>query len=394
MKPFARHSLIAAALAALLAGCATDSTTSAAQAPAQSTAATPAVAVAQAQVVRQAIAPGLYEIVYSARQDAVFVASAGGRGEGAPPPRILRLHPQTLAVQAEIVLERRGYGLALDDAAGRLYVGNGNDAAVTVIDVATHQTIGSIQLAEKIKTTNPEGKEVERFPHGFRELVVDAANHRLYMPGLWFQDSVLYVVDTRSLKVEKVLSGFGFLATGITLDAQGGRLYVSNQQGQLFTVDTKTLAVSKAEVNSDQMLNLAFDRSGQRVFATDQGAQNIEEMRGKQGGIENHHHRGEGNRVVALNAADGKLLASLPTGEGPVAVLVDDAHQRLYVTNRGAGSVSVFDSARNQPLQTVALPTHPNSLALDARRNALFVTVKNGKDDPRGSNESVARIQF
>jgi DNA-binding beta-propeller fold protein YncE len=64
------------------------------------------------------------------------------------------------------------------------------------------------------------------------------------------------------------------------------------------------------------------------------------------------------------------------------------------VTNRGAGTVTVFDSRSNALLQTIQLPTHPNSLALDAKRNVLYVTVKNGKDDPKGSNESVARIQF
>lgn len=55
------------------------------------------------------------------------MASAGGRGEGAAPSKILRLHPETLAVQAEIPLERKGFGIALDDAGNRLYVGNTND---------------------------------------------------------------------------------------------------------------------------------------------------------------------------------------------------------------------------------------------------------------------------
>lgn len=42
----------------------------------------------------------------------------------------------------------------------------------------------------------------------------------------------------------------------------------------------------------------------------------------------------------------------------------------------------------------MTLPTHPNSLALDAKRNVLYVTVKNGEKDPKGGDESVARIQF
>jgi len=38
------------------------------------------------------------------------------------------------------------------------------------------------------------------------------------------------------------------------------------------------------------------------------------------------------------------------------------------------------------------VPTHPNSLALDAKKNVLYVTIKNGDKDEKGSEESVARI--
>jgi len=38
------------------------------------------------------------------------------------------------------------------------------------------------------------------------------------------------------------------------------------------------------------------------------------------------------------------------------------------------------------------VPTHPNSLALDAKNNVLYVTIKNGENAGKGSEESVARI--
>jgi YVTN family beta-propeller protein len=340
------------------------------------------------------VAQGLYEIAYSAKQDAVFVASSGGRGEGATPPKVLRLNPQTLAVQAEIALERAGFGVMLDDASNRLYVGNTNDGSVTVIDTTTNKVAGLVQLTEKTKVTGPDGKEAERHPYNFREIVVDSAKHRLYLTGFSFQNSALFVVDTRTLKVEKTLPGFGFVATGITLDAKGGKLYVANLQGQLFTVDTTSFAVNKVEAGGDQLLNLVYDQGNRRVLATDQGLEMIDGMRGKLGKVENYAQRGKGNRVVAINPADGKTIANLATGEGPVALLLDEPRQRLFVTNRGSGTVSVFDNRSNALLQTIALPTHPNSLALDSRRNVLYVTVKNGEKDPKGASDSVARVQF
>ncbi|RYF44608.1 MAG: YncE family protein, partial [Comamonadaceae bacterium] len=300
---------------------------------AQPTAA-PHAAIAEqtpAKFLRQAVAPGLYELAYSASQHAVFVASAGRVGEGGEtsPSAVLRLDPDTLAVQARIPLPAKGFGVVLDDAAKRLYVGHANDAAITVIDTASHRVIGTVPLAEKVPTQDPAGNTVNSYPHNFREMALDAANHRLYAPGHAFEGSALYVVDTRTLAVDKVVPGLGFVATGVALDAHGGRVLASNLQGQLFAVDTATLAMSRMDGAGDQLLNLAVDPDGGRVFATDQGHPEIDAMRKGLGKLAYYTPRGGGNRVVVMNVADGHLLASLPTGQGPVALLLDATRQRL-----------------------------------------------------------------
>lgn len=38
------------------------------------------------------------------------------------------------------------------------------------------------------------------------------------------------------------------------------------------------------------------------------------------------------------------------------------------------------------------VPAHPNSLALDARRNVLYTTIKCGEHEAKDAQESVARI--
>ncbi|WP_326537992.1 YncE family protein [Pseudorhodoferax sp.] len=348
----------------------------------------PYQAVQAAQIQRAAVAPSLYELAYSARQNAVFVASSGGFGDGAGPSKVLRLDPKTLAVQAEIALPLRGFGVVLDDAANRLYVGNTTEGSVTVVDTASNQVVKTVALQEKVK--GADGKE--KFPHHFRELVLDPANGRLYAPGLSSDGSALYVMNTRTLALEKVVPGLGAVATGIALDAANNRLFVSNLRGGLVEVDTRSLAITRNHSpGADQMLNLAYDAQGKRLFATDQGLASISERRQK---AEPGFAPTPGNRVVVLDAATARITASLPTGDGPIAPLLDAPRQRLYVTNRGSGSVSVFDAASGRQLQTIALPSHPNSLALDSRGNVLYVTVKNGRDDPKGSNESVVRIAF
>ncbi|WP_394065522.1 YncE family protein [Alcaligenes sp. WGS1538] len=368
-----------------------------AQAPAtgdQAGATRDSVQAGQLRIQRQVLAPALYELALSKRQDALFVVSAGGQGEKGESSKVLRLDPRTLAVQAEIPLERKGFGVALDDAADRLYVGNGLDASITVIDTRSNQVIAIIQLARKIQARGMDGKLEERYAHSLRELVLDTRNHRLYAPGAWFTDSALYVVDTRALALERVLPGFGFLVAGVTLDHSGSVLYVSNLQGQLHRVDTRSLTVERViETGGDQLLNLAFDRKQSRILATDQGEALIDGMRKEQGGLD-YQRRGEGHRVLVMDAATGALLRSLPAGKGPVALLLDPDRERLYVTSRESGQVQVYDSRRYELLQTVSLPTHPNSLALDGRSGDLYVSVKNGRDQPKGSPESVVRLSF
>lgn len=335
-------------------------------------------------VLRAEVAPGLYEIAYSARQSALFVSSSGVRGNAAFPPRILKLDPATLAIVHAIPLERGAFGLRLDDAADRLYVGNATDGSVTVVNTATNQVAGVVQMAEK--TRDAQGREGYR--HHFRELVVDSKNHRLFAPGLEQSDSALFVVDTRTLKLEKVIPGLGFLATGVALDERGGKLYVSNLEGKLFVFDTRTLALLHTwKIGVDQPLNLVLDAAGKRLFATDEGLDRIQEMRKQR--LPDFVSSGAGHRVVVINTESGQPVASVRTGTQPIAPLLDTSRQRLFVTNRGDGTLQVFGATDYQLRHTIPLPDHPNSLAIDEQRGVVFVTVK---AKAAGSPESVARI--
>ncbi|MFC4256218.1 YncE family protein [Altererythrobacter xixiisoli] len=348
---------------------------------------------------RVELAPALYQIAYSARVDAVFVAAAGGWGGDTRPSVIYRLDPRTLAVEAEIPMERNGLGLTLDDAAGRLYVGNALHASVTVIDIATNQLIGVAQLAEKVTAPGFDGQPTERYPHNLRELVLDRRHNRLFAPGIWITDSVLYVMNTETLALEKVLPGFGFGVAGAALDEDAGKLYVSNMQGQLLTVDTTSLELDRVqEIAADQLLNLTLDRATGHVLATDHGGENPDKVRAEFAKIA-YEVRGPGHRVVAIDPISGDVVSHTSTGELPVALLIDEPRNRLWVTNRGSGTVTVHDSRDHRLLQSFDLPIHPNSLALDQASGAVFVTIKNpmtkdSTDIDRAALESVARIEF
>ncbi|UZO99041.1 Hypothetical protein RMHFA_04030 (plasmid) [Roseomonas mucosa] len=333
------------------------------------------------------VAPALYELAFSPSRNALFVLSAGGFAEGAPASRLLRLDPQSLAIRSELTLPLRGFGVALDDMAGRLYVGHGLDAAVSVVDIGENHVLGTLRLATKVK--GEDGKE--EYPYKLRELLLDPSGERLYLPGLGMKDSQVYVVSTKNLTAEKPITGIGPGATGIALDAAKDRLFVSTLAGQLCTIDRKTqeLHHSVEAGGAEQPLNLAYDSASGAVLAVDQGMENLTRYKEKM--IPGFVSKNPGNRVVALEPESGKLLWETPVGQGPVALRLDAARKRLFVTNRSSGSVSVLDTDRHSVAETVPLPPHPNSLALDEKTGTAFVSVKLPFEKIK-EKESVARI--
>jgi len=350
--------------------------------------AAPASTAAQSAVQRNAVAQGLYELAYSAKQNAVYVASSGGFGDDAGPAQVLKLEPTTLAVQATIPLERKGFGVVLDDGNDRLYVGNTVDTSVTVVDTAQGKAIGIVQLMEK--KVGKDGKA--SYTHDLRELVVDGANHRLYVTGHSGEGSVLFVVDTQALKLINTIPGLGNAkAPGLALDAANKRVYTSNLLGEVVVVGTDTGKVEQRyKVTAEQPMNIALDPASPRLFITDQGSEMIRKYQGSS--IEGFASKHPGKRVLVLDRTTGKELASIPAGAGTLGILLDAPRKRLYVTNREAGSVTGYDSDTYQQIGTWSVPTHPNSLTLDAKNNVLYVTIKNGDDEAKGAKESVARI--
>ncbi|WP_084938373.1 hypothetical protein [Pantoea rwandensis] len=370
-----------------------------------------------AATVREALAPALVELAFSPKQNALFVSAPDWKQEDKS--RVLRLNPLTLKAEAAIAQKVKAFGVALDDSHNRLYVSQGFNGAVGVVDIERNQPLGDIPLQPKVNLAaayRDAGiggqrlayllEELQRFGisddylYKVREVKYDAPSGRLFLPGLGYGvESVLFVVDTRKLQLEKVIPGFGFYATGIAIDEVGRRVFVSNMQGQLITVNADTLQVTKTqEIEADQLLNLAYDPENNRVLGVDQG---IDRDKPRNNYLRRTYtRRSSGHQLFALDADSGKVLAKADTDQVPIGLLLDPQQQRIYVTNRngvrveqGTGTVTVFDARSLKRLKTLDLPPHPNSLALDGANHALFVTVKNdGAATKAGKLESVARI--
>jgi YVTN family beta-propeller protein len=83
------------------------------------------------------------------------------------------------------------------------------------------------------------------------------------------------------------------------------------------------------------------------------------------------------------SAGCGHVRASIPVGPGPFALAVDDATHSIYVTDLGARTISIVDSAtcnaadvagcRRAPV-SVDVGETPGGVALDSRTDTVYVT--------------------
>ncbi|MEN0615319.1 hypothetical protein [Klebsiella indica] len=359
------------------------------------------------------------ELVFSDAQQALFVSAPDWEDE--TQSRVLRINPQTLSVEAEIALPVKGFGVALDDKRGLLYLTQGFNGSVAVVDICKNRLIATIPLMEEVvfeQRYQQEGisgarlaflmHELARFgvsegyPWKLRELVFDPVTERLFLPGLGLGiDSVLFVIDTRERRLEKVLPGFRYNVVGITLDRQGRRVFVSNMQGQLFVVDPDTLSIVHChEVAADQLLNMVYDRRQNRLFGVDQG---IDRRDWRNNHLERDYiSRSQGHEVFVLNADTAEIIAWMATDEIPIGLVWDDEQERLYVANRrgirvdkGEGTLTVFDTRNYTRVQTLQISPHPNSLAFDTEKKYLFLTVKNDETLIRDKQpECVVRLRL
>ena len=280
------------------------------------------------EVLRKPVGKGAYEMAYSPSENALYLATSQSRklDKGGI---VYRLDPTTLDVTQIIHNDIKPFGAAIDAKTG---------------DVKGRLVLDARKRSETVKPLAP------------RELVADADSDTLYITGLG-ESSVVWVVDGKDLTLRATVTDTGKYGTGLALDAAAKRLYVTNADGELVTIDTqsnKVLSRKKLDESKEHFfLNISLDTATHRAFITDS----------KQ------------PQVLVVDTRNGNILSKIDVPES-LAVLFNPARNEVYVTHRQAGEVSVIDAKSYKVLNTIKTPTHPNSLALSPDGQTLYVSVK------------------
>ncbi|EOB5198838.1 PQQ-binding-like beta-propeller repeat protein [Escherichia coli] len=301
------------------------------------------------EMLRKAVGKGAYEMAYSQQENALWLATSQSRklDKGGV---VYRLDPVTLEVTQAIHNDLKPFGATINNTTQTLWFGNTVNSAVTAIDAKTGEVKGRLVLDDRKRT-----EEVR--PLQPRELVADDATNTVYISGIG-KDSLIWVVDGENIKLKTAIQNTGKMSTGLALDSKGKRLYTTNADGELITIDTadnKILSRKKLLDDGKEhfFINISLDTARQRAFITDSKAA----------------------EVLVVDTRNGNILAKVAAPES-LAVLFNPARNEAYVTHRQAGKVSVIDAKSYKVVKTFDTPTHPNSLALSADGKTLYVSVK------------------
>ncbi|SNY73082.1 7-bladed beta-propeller protein YncE [Pantoea sp. GL120224-02] len=324
-----------------------------------------AVLAAESQPLNQVISKGAYELAFSNSDNALFLATA--QNASTKGGTVYRLDPQDLSVKQTINTDLPTFGAAINQKTNTLFFGNTRDAALTSVDASSGKVLNTLVLdarkrSETVRPLQP------------REVAADAATDRVYVTGLGEQ-SVVWVVDGKTLKLVSTVPNTGKMGTGLAIDSAAQKLYVTNADGELVTINTRLNAIEKRQkIDGDKdhfFLNIALDTQGHRIFLSDS----------KQ------------PQVLVLDSRTQQVIHKIDVPES-LAVLFNADRNELYVTHRKAGEISIIDASSYKVKRTVKAPGLPNSLALSADGKVLFVSIKQPgtRKEPPKNPDSVLRI--
>lgn len=234
-------------------------------------------------------------------------------------------------------------GIAIDEAANKLYASHGFSKSVRVVDGATHEH-HDITVPDVTNALGP--------------VVVDSTRHRLYV--VRNDDFNIAAFDTVS---ETYVGAVGkgcctSPSIRIALDQTNGRLFVLDQENRLLSVfDADGGPVAKLEVDAVSP-SFAVDGDLRRAFLVQDEPQRL--------------------AVVDIDQASPtafEFVAEIPLRDRPSELALDPTAHVGYVANNATDTLSFVDLAANRWIMDVPVGRQPSHVAIDRATARLYVAL-------------------
>jgi YVTN family beta-propeller protein len=273
------------------------------------------------------------------------------------------------------------FDTAVDPRTGTIYGTNqpypsgSPGASVDMLDGRTGDVLRSTQLAGPL----PQG------------VALDAQTGRVFVSN--WGDNTASMIEARSGRLLRTVR-VGTMPLQVAVDAQTGRVFIPNNgTNTVSMLDARTGAVLRAITVGMHPAKAVVDERTDRVFIVHGPGLTLGANPPGRPTVEAANSVG----VSVLDARTGAVLHELPlptggstaddiVGMAPLTnIAVDVQHDRVFVINQtapgrasdGDGSVSVLDAQTGSVLRTIPVGRHPLSLAVDETTARLFVVNTN-----------------
>lgn len=305
------------------------------------------------------LSPGLYQVGYSEKANAVFVTSAVGR----PPVKaseILKLDPETLKVVARGKPQDAPeggvfavYGLGVDDANGNIWVTNTRQ---NTVGVYKQSDLSLVKQFEPGMVTHA------------RDVKIDEKHNRAFVSQVG--EPEVAVFDTKELKhlpsiaIESKVRGEKFSPASLDFDPASGKLFVvSLSTNEVAIIDAAEQKVEKVIPVKGGLstIGIAYDAADDRIFVAGQGSDNL----------------------LILDAKSGDVLHDVAVGAGALNVAFEPKSKRAFVSSRDAGTVTVVD-ADGKIVANLEVAPFANHVVADGKGGVYAVNKSLNPEDQNG----------
>jgi YVTN family beta-propeller protein len=242
------------------------------------------------------------------------------------------------------------HGITLAYDLNKGFISCGRDSSVTVFDLKTLATIGKI----KITGVNPDA------------ILYDAFSKKVFVYNGRSKNAT--VIDAKTDKVVETIALEGKPEFSVTDLA--GKIYVNIEDKNLVTVINATTL--KVEANwpitgGDEPTGLALDNTTHRLFTVC------------------------GNKLmVIMDAANGKVIASLPIGDGCDGVAFDKELKRAYSSN-GEGNMTVVQEENENSfkvVETVETQRGARTICANSKTHHVYLSAGEYDEAPAPTTEN------
>jgi DNA-binding beta-propeller fold protein YncE len=282
--------------------------------------------------------------------------------------------------------------ITVDEVNGRIF--QSHNSMAQVVDIKTGQVVGTI----------PDTKGI----HGIA--LAQDLNKGFTSNG---RDSSVTIFDLRTLAIITKIKVTGQNPDAILYDAFSKRVFTGNGRSKSFTViDAVNNTVAGTIVLDGKPEAIVTDGKG-KIYVNIEDASLIEMINASTMKVEAHWPIGPGEEpsglaldnethrlfsvcgnklMMVVDAVSGKVITSLPIGEGCDGAAFDPKYKRVYASN-GEGTLTVvqIENANSfKVLETVPTQRGARTIALDKTSHHIYLPTAEFEATPAGSNQRPA----